>query len=91
MSDRSPPPPPSGPVDHTDRPMNAFNNRYRQLQLRGWFWLAIILVPILGLMAFACYQKHHESVEKASLQTRNLNKTLGPDPDGYPDADHQRH
>jgi PAS domain S-box-containing protein len=63
-------------MDYADRPMNVFNNRYRQIWLRGLLWLALILIPILGLMAYASWQKHQDSVEKATLQTRNLSRTL---------------
>ena len=56
--------------------MTSLNDRNRRLQWKGMFWLGVILLPILGLMAFACWQRHHDAVEKATLQTRNLTKML---------------
>lgn len=49
---------------------------YRQLPLRGVYWLALALLAMLGTMFFAVWQKYHDDTEKTIQQTRSLTNAL---------------
>jgi hypothetical protein len=63
-------------MDHKKQPMTPFTGTYRHIWLRNMLWTTAVLLPIIGLMAFASWQKYRDATEKAALQTRNLTRVL---------------
>ena len=62
----------AGSADRTDSPTAIL----KRVRLRNMLWLVCGLLPILGLMTFAGWQRHHDAVGKATLQARNLSDVL---------------
>ena len=75
VSSNSSSPPHTPPARAASR-LYPFSGADRHLHGRIALWLFCILLPIIGLIAFAIWQRHRDAVSMASMQARNLTKAL---------------